>query len=315
MVSFVLLSLMKNIKVLYIAGFERSGSTVVNRTFGQIDRFVAWGELRDIWQHAILENRLCSCGTPFHNCETWKKILHQGFGGINQIDALQLNSSLQKTRRYIAFKKTLSIPKKIPLDVQFYFANLSKLYAAIQAVTNCRVIVDSTKASWYGAALKYLPNLEVYTLHLTRDPRGVCHSLHRRKMEGEPECAWYNPVHASISWSLKNSAVESFLGSPQDRYLRMKFEDFVSHPQRSLEAVLKMLDENDVDLSFVQDKSVQMKIDHIFTGSPSSRSKSGNVKLRIDERWKRDMSEFDKTIITYLASGLMRKYEYVGAQS
>lgn len=297
-------------KILYIAGFERSGSTIVNRVFGQIEGFIAWGELRDIWEHAILENRFCSCGMLFHDCKTWQAILKQGFGGIEQIDALKLIDSLKQAKKHIALNKILPVPVSPSPAVKLYFAYLSKFYSAIQSVTNCRVIVDSTKASWYGAVLNEIPDLDVYTLHLVRDPRGVCQSLQRRKLEGEPECQWYNPVHASLSWMLKNAAVESFLKSPEERYLQMKFEDFVAQPKASLAAVLKMIGEESADLSFLQGESVQMKTDHIFTGSPSSRSNVGSVKLKADERWKQEMTDLDKTIIGNITASLRKKYQY-----
>jgi hypothetical protein len=67
------------IKVLYIAGFERSGSTIVNRVLGQIPGFVAWGELRDIWLHGIIENRPCTCGASFADCLAWQKIFKEAF--------------------------------------------------------------------------------------------------------------------------------------------------------------------------------------------------------------------------------------------
>jgi hypothetical protein len=305
-----LLGTMERIKVLYIAGFERSGSTIVNRIFGQIDDFVAWGELRDVWEHAILENRLCSCGVPFHNCETWQAILKQGFGSIDQIDAPRLIASLRQAKKYIALNQVLPVPVSPSPAVKLYLEYLTKFYSAIQSVTNCRVIVDSTKASWYGAALNQIPELDVYTLHLLRDPRGVCQSLQRRKLEGEPECQWYNPVHASLSWMLKNAAVESFLKSSEDRYLQMKFEDFVSQPQQALAAVFKMIGEESADLSCLQGESVYMKTDHIFTGSPSSRSTVGTVKLKVDERWKREMTDLDKIIIGNITWSLRKKYQY-----
>ena len=86
------------IKVLYIAGFERSGSTILNKVLGQIDGFVAWGELRDIWQHGIIENRRCTCGAWFKECPAWNKILDEAFGSIDQVKASEMTQLLQKTR-------------------------------------------------------------------------------------------------------------------------------------------------------------------------------------------------------------------------
>src|SRR5918995_1530890 len=52
------------VKVLYVAGLGRSGSTILANTLGQVEGFFSGGELNFIWKHALIENRLCGCGTP-----------------------------------------------------------------------------------------------------------------------------------------------------------------------------------------------------------------------------------------------------------
>ena len=52
------------VKVLYIAGPGRSGSTVLGNVLGEIEGFFHGGELNFIWEHNLIENRLCSCGAP-----------------------------------------------------------------------------------------------------------------------------------------------------------------------------------------------------------------------------------------------------------
>src|SRR5215208_4373820 len=59
------------VKVLYIAGLGRSGSTILANTLGQIKGFFSGGELNFIWKHALIENRLCGCGRPSQECEFW----------------------------------------------------------------------------------------------------------------------------------------------------------------------------------------------------------------------------------------------------
>ena len=43
-------------KVLYVAGFERSGSTVIDRVLGQVGFIIAWVEFRDVWEYGLIEN-------------------------------------------------------------------------------------------------------------------------------------------------------------------------------------------------------------------------------------------------------------------
>lgn len=300
------------IKVLYIAGFERSGSTIVNRVLGQVDRFVAWGELRDIWQHGIVENRSCSCGAMFRECCAWTKILDTGFGGINLVEAQEMMKLLQKTRASV-LPHYFGVGQKLFRNdgIKKYLKTLENLYQAIQTTTESKVIVDSTKASWYGYVLGTLPNIDLYIVHIVRDPRGVCYSLQHRKSRGEAFCQWYNPFHASLSWNFKNYASEILLNRFPERYIRMRYEDFVQNPKLAVESLLNFLREKVTQLSFIDDSTVNMGIDHIFAGSPSSRSDTGAVELQLDERWKKEMKPKDKAIITSLTFPLLKKYEYI----
>ena len=300
------------IKVLYIAGFERSGSTILNRVLGQIDGFVAWGELRDIWQHGIIENRRCTCGALFRECPAWTKILDKAFRGIDLVNAREMTKLLQKTRASV-LPHYFGVLRGnfLKSSLEQYLKSLESLYRAIQTTTGSKVIVDSTKASWYGYVLGMLPTIDLYVIHIVRDPRGVCYSLQRRKLKGEPECQWYNPIHASLLWNLKNFAVEMLLNRSPERYLRISYEDFVQNPKTAVECLLSLVQEKVTQLPFRDDSTVKMSVDHIFAGSPSSRSEIGAVKLQLDESWKNKMKPIDKAVVTKLTWHWRKKYEYL----
>ena len=297
------------IKVLYIAGFERSGSTILNRVLGQIDGFVAWGELRDIWQHGIAENRPCTCGNLFADCLAWQQVFDKAFDDIDQLNLSKIKELQEKTRlmvlpHYFGIMKDESFKQK----ANQYFTYLEKLYQAIQLTTGSKVIVDSTKASWYGYVLGLLPSIDLSVVHIVRNPKGICYSLERHKQKGEPESQWYNPLHASLSWNFKNYAVEMLLNSPEKRYLRISYEDFIQNPQMIIESILDLIEEKVTSLPFVDRTTVKMGVDHIITGSPSSRSNIGTVKLLPDEKWKQSMNILDKALITSLTFPCFKKY-------
>src|SRR5262245_27937716 len=76
----------QKVKVLYIGGYSRSGSTILLRLLGQMDNFAAVGELWDIWRRSFTENQLCGCGQPFRECEFWRAVVQQAFGGFEHVD-------------------------------------------------------------------------------------------------------------------------------------------------------------------------------------------------------------------------------------
>ena len=60
-------------RVLYIGGWGRSGSTLLDRLLGQAEGSFSVGEMRDLWLRGVLENRRCGCGEPFDSCPFWTR--------------------------------------------------------------------------------------------------------------------------------------------------------------------------------------------------------------------------------------------------
>ncbi|HEX6984894.1 MAG TPA: hypothetical protein VF170_05935, partial [Planctomycetaceae bacterium] len=59
--------------MLYVAGWGRSGSTLLSYILADLPGFVAVGELRYLWS-AISNGELCGCGEPVTACPFWKDI-------------------------------------------------------------------------------------------------------------------------------------------------------------------------------------------------------------------------------------------------
>ncbi|MDB9526426.1 sulfotransferase [Oscillatoria sp. CS-180] len=302
------------IKILFIAGFERSGSTIVNRVLGQIEGFVAWGELRDVWQHGLVEDRTCSCGKRFNQCPVWTDIIKSFFDAQQGKITPQEMIALSKLARNAFYLENfgLPLPRSVNLNVQKYLSQLENLYTAIQSKTNSRVIVDSTKAAWYATLLKESSKIDLYVLHLVRDPRGVCYSLQSRKMKGELASQWYNPIHASVTWRFKNVLSEKLSALESEQYLRLRYEDFIDRPSYYIELIMDFLKEGLSEPLFKEnEKSLEMKVDHLFAGSPSSRFNQGVVNLKLDNRWKKELNPINKTLITNITKPQISEYGYL----
>ena len=64
----------EKIRILYVSGAGRSGSTLLELMLGQINGFTAAGELRHFWERGVLKNQLCSCGRHFDDCSFWQEV-------------------------------------------------------------------------------------------------------------------------------------------------------------------------------------------------------------------------------------------------
>src|SRR4029453_1715634 len=88
-------------KVLFIGALGRSGTTLLERSLGQIEGFCAVGEIRHIWDRSFAANELCGCGVPFRGCDFWTAVVDEAYGGFAALDASELVAmkySVDRTR-------------------------------------------------------------------------------------------------------------------------------------------------------------------------------------------------------------------------
>src|SRR5947209_4769350 len=69
------------VRVTYIAGAGRSGSTLLAMMLGTLPGWVSVGELRHLWARGVEENQLCGCGEPFLSCPFWNAVGQVAFDG------------------------------------------------------------------------------------------------------------------------------------------------------------------------------------------------------------------------------------------
>src|SRR3712207_9355320 len=82
-------TLFRSIKVLYVVGLGRSGSTILSNSLGQIGGFFSGGELNFIWKHNVLEDRLCGCGRPFRECPVWTRVMDRSEEHTSELQSRQ----------------------------------------------------------------------------------------------------------------------------------------------------------------------------------------------------------------------------------
>ncbi|HZY56257.1 MAG TPA: sulfotransferase, partial [Rubrobacteraceae bacterium] len=278
------------IKVLYIAGFGRNGSTILGNILGELDGFFHGGELNFVWERNLLENRRCGCGAPFRECEVWNRVFDGAFGGMEGVDAREM-ARLQSTHALAFHTMLTSFPDRLrPAAHQRhkFLGRLEKLYEGVRRATGSRVIVDSSKRPLYGYLLGTVPEVDLHVVHLVRDPRASAYSWLRKKFQpdksGQAYMLRFNPLESSLRWDVWNAVTEVLWRRSPERYLRLRYEDFVRKPQESIRAILKMLNEEASRLPFVDGTRVRLGTSHTVSGNPN-RFQTGVVELRPDDEW------------------------------
>ena len=302
-------------KVLYVAGFGRSGSTILSNALGQVGGFFSGGELNFIWRHNVLENRLCGCGRPFHECPVWTRVMDEAFGGMDRVDAsemIRLAHSGTRTR-HIPLMLSQRGAGVLRGRLEEFLENYGRLYEAIGTVTGSRVIVDSSKEPAHGYAMGLAPGVDLRVLHLVRDPRAAAYSWLKKKPQPDSETKEFmfrqNPTKSSVMWDSWNASIEGLWRRSPGKYLRLRYEDFVMDPRGSFKAILELLDERDAELPLAGEREVKLGVSHTVSGNPN-RFDTGAVELRQDREWQRQMKPRDKALVTFLTGTLLLHYGY-----
>jgi hypothetical protein len=305
------------LKVLYIAGANRSGSTILHNILGQLDGFWAAGQVRDIWEQGFIKNRLCGCGIPFRECPVWQTIFHAAFGGMEYVDAQQLFQVTDGFRlQQLLLASIPGLRGVYRLQLETYLQSLEKLYWAIKATTSSRVIVDSSKTPAYAYLLQRIPEIDFYVIHLVRGARGAAYSGLKDKLlqpfTTAPEYIARKPTIKSVlQWDARNLTAEIFLRQQPNRYMMLRYEDFVNSPQSTVLQILNLLGEEAADLPFVGPHTVNLtRANHSVYGNPV-RFETGVVELHPDNQWRTHMHRSSKVAATLFTGPLLHKYGYV----
>jgi Sulfotransferase family len=307
------------VKVLYIGGYSRSGSTLLLRAMGEASGVVAVGELINIWSRGYLENQLCGCGEPFRKCEFWNLVSNEVFNRPS--DAVPADRVYQLQRRihsYAAFPKLWLPFLRTPSyrrDFSEYAAIVSRLYRAIGDVSGAHLIADSSKLPQFARMLTEVPGVETHLIHLVRDSRATAFSWQRSKVRTEihwtrQEMAQYSVLRSSVEWDTFNF----LLGLDRDRfatYTMVRYEDLVRAPGPELASLAQSIAEPAIAAELASTgQELALKKSHTVSGNPS-RFESGKTQISVDDEWVTAMPKRQRVFVTAATAPLLRHYGYL----
>ena len=151
---------------------------------------------------------------------------------------------------------------------------VAPLYQSIGAVTGARVIIDSSKRPPDAALLRLVPGLDVYVVHLVRDPRAVAYSWRRTRGQPDPNgpvrLARHGTIHSTSRWVYRNAAAEAVMRAvPSDRVLRLRYESFVACPAQTVRSIMRFVGEDGPGPTFSDERTIELGINHTVSGNPS----------------------------------------------
>jgi hypothetical protein len=305
-------------KVLFIAGYSRSGSTLLDRMLGELPGFVSTGELAYLWTRGLQQNRLCGCGAKFHDCAFWERVGVSAFDGWGQLDidhVARLRGEVLRHRyAHLLLEPRLSRP--FELKLRSFAELLARLYKSIAAVSGARVIVDSTVDAPYGFLLRHVPDVEVRTVHLVRDSRATAFSWTKRVpradyLDESTFLPTFHPAETALRWTADHLLVH-LLARLDGGALLLRYEDLVADPRAKLNLIADYAGGavRGADPTFVGAGSVELGLNHTVAGS-RMRLQRGTVPLRLDDDWRGGLRSGDRLAVTALSLPLLAAYGYL----
>ena len=305
-------------RVLYIGGYSRSGSTLLDRMLGQLPGYLSTGELGYLTTHGIQQNRRCGCGARFLDCGFWTQVGQAAFGGWDTPDAQALGRLYPQVTRH-RYLPLLLVPAAHPgfaSKLRRYAGLLARLYRALETVGEAEVVVDSTIDPSRAFVLRHVPDIDLQIVHLVRDSRGTAFSwtkdvVMQDSVDEVIHKGTLPPRRSAMHWAEYHLLFHG-LSMLDGGQLVVRYEDVVRRPREELARIAGFLgDELDSQaLGFVEPGAVVLASDHTAVGN-DMRFRVGRVALRVDDQWRRDLPAGARRTVTALTWPLLKWYGYL----
>jgi len=282
--------------IVYIAGYGRSGSTLLARILGSHDNIVTVGELINFLNLIDCDDSVCSCGEKIQHCMFWSGIIQKfrnDFSNISELVGIH--------ERYESFSSFFShIFERNACKKTGYRDSTQHLIGSIfqNLPDNIHYIVDSSKTTWSRffrpIALSKIGSQHVKVIHIVRDGRGCMWSMIKGTDTGLLRGTGLNqhssfPVfRTAVHWPFANLGGHFFQAfNPSKDYCRIRYEDLVENPARicaTLGEFLGVCFDQQVEMIL---KGGEIQPGHLIAGNRMRSFKK--IRIKADVEWKKQL--------------------------
>ena len=294
--------------LLYIAGYGRSGSTVLDMLLDSRDGVVGLSEVTHLFQY-LDEGKSCSCGDALLNCQFWSPVI----ADLKESNISDWKNIARITRKLEARPVWWSSLFSRN-ELRSYGRAWSLVFESITKNSSVWLVVDSSKTTRRTISrlrlLRKTTQANVGMTHLVRDPRAVVNSyLKGNNIElekGNAVAKRGGVLRVVPSWILTNLAVH-ITSLFTDKKVRVRYEDLVGDPNEQLDRIGQMLG---LELLASSDPA---KVEEVGSGHGIAGNRvrrQARQRLVLDEQWKQSMGN-GKRRVAFICWPFMKAYGYV----
>lgn len=292
----------KLLTVVEVASVGRSGSTLIEDWLAAVGGLVALGEIAYVWDQGVINGEFCSCGAPFQRCEFWQEVGKVAFGGWPLSLArrmIEIRTSKMRIRNGLGRQDPSG-------DLKWYSDIMHEIYLAAATICGVSAVIESSKLIGHIRVISRDPRIDVKTVHLVRDPRGVSYSWTRKIPRfqdpvGNSTMPIRRPILVAAEWSAINLLIERNAASISVQH-RQLYESFACSPYDEAVAMIKGLSMSPVT------KSEPSGTLHAWGGNPSRFLPRSGVNL--DEQWREGMGKGMRRSVWAISGPVARRYGY-----
>jgi hypothetical protein len=264
-------------KLIYIGGYGRSGSTLLEYLLSAHPGVVACGEVERHLRR-FGRKKVCTCGVRVRACPVWSAFQHKK-GRLRGWDHERL---------------TLSLLEHVSGEYE--------------------VMVDSSKTAWGSFFMPFRLSRKLgedFTLvHVVRDPRGVCWSAiktSRRGKRGLGDSHAFTVLRTTMGWIVANLACEAFALYKPGNYFRVRYEDLVHTPSQMIGDVLHRVA---LRLPSSIEPSEAAANRHQLYGNAMRFKRLALSELKEDVSWRTAMPKGYRWFVSAVCWPFLRKYDH-----
>lgn len=200
----------QSVNIIYILGSPHGGSTLINLILGAHSQIAPLGEMIAYDKHfAEPEKRRCSCGDSLVDCGYWNEVRRRvEAGGDHWPLNLTCNSSFDK--------------------------NLITLLRNVLEVAEKSWVCDSSRDLSRLMQYESLPQCNVFTVLVVRDPRAVAFSMQKKYKKRKT-------FRKQLATANRRFWAQRAACKALPRHFVMRYESLVSNPEKEIRALMEAI--------------------------------------------------------------------------
>jgi len=300
------------VKVVYVMGVFRSGSTIFDMLLGNIEGLVSVGELVNVQQYAWINNDYCSCGSTGDKCAFWSKVKQRWVdeNDISIEEFIRIQSNIERFKYWpLVYLKSKLFKKSFAS----YATGIVSLYKIISDENGGNGVVDSSKNPGRALALSMIPDIDFHVIHLVRDGRGVAWSCLKQfdidvkkglQIKIAPVSVW----KTSFRWMTINASSTIIASLLKTRAIRIKYEDLMDDFEGELSKLGDFLLVDVAGLNHKVKNNEELSVYHTIAGNRVRMNRT--IQIKPDYEWISKITKKQNAIFWIVAGFLAKLYGY-----